>query len=628
MITMLHGSSDDDAKCVGDWMNACTPPYPDYAKMLRLPGGFSYDNFRELVFALSSEHEMLRLRMVNEQGCIRYRFSDLDDLPTARFIVTPQVSIDDEYILNSLFQFTADSFDLPLARFVYIDSNEQDDNLLLMILDHAIYDGYGLHFLERQIRDIIAKINAGTPLVERKRFSYAEYVKRMHSYAVSEDAVHDAALYRSVPWSNAYRMLADYANAYPSDYLYRTESRELDADQTVGLQEASVKTYKSNMSEALIAASLVAMVRTFDVGNRPIPILWLVNDRIGIPGVFDRVNLSGTVGNFATTAAMLFDTSGSKDTRNVLRCVHDTIARMPKNGKTWHWLCRYQDVSSHRGYYVPRIQLNFTGTSTSTSHNDRDDVWSQVPRSESEQVWPGLQEKETEVRELVRWPEYTFEDLAPGRGYLCRLHFAEQECKYTGDRFFDIMINGKILFRRYDPIEQAGGRNRVIIFEDTVPADAAGNITINLISSLECLELAAVNAVEILESSSNRPFSSRDTGELRPVYQINCGGPEVPPFRADTWRHGGVSTPREGEVVFDDQQQPVPRELYQTECSSAVPNQYLYSIYASIIDNRLSISTLYNLARHKKATTSKFMDVLLESLSILCDQDQYHSLEE
>ncbi|HVH69506.1 MAG TPA: malectin domain-containing carbohydrate-binding protein, partial [Candidatus Dormibacteraeota bacterium] len=73
---------------------------------------------------------------------------------------------------------------------------------------------------------------------------------------------------------------------------------------------------------------------------------------------------------------------------------------------------------------------------------------------------------------------YTLPGLTAGASYTVRLHFAETYFTTTGQRIFNVSINGTQVLTNFDIVAAAGAANRAIIEQFTAAADSSGKITI------------------------------------------------------------------------------------------------------------------------------------------------------
>ena len=73
---------------------------------------------------------------------------------------------------------------------------------------------------------------------------------------------------------------------------------------------------------------------------------------------------------------------------------------------------------------------------------------------------------------------YTFTGLDPNASYLIRLHFAEIYFTHTGERQFNVSVQGQSFLQNFDIVAAAGGPLRAVIRETVAHPDASGTITI------------------------------------------------------------------------------------------------------------------------------------------------------
>jgi fibronectin type 3 domain-containing protein len=73
---------------------------------------------------------------------------------------------------------------------------------------------------------------------------------------------------------------------------------------------------------------------------------------------------------------------------------------------------------------------------------------------------------------------YVFPNLTPGANYTVRLHFAEFFFTTTGQRVFNVAINGLTVLPSFDIVATAGAANKAVVEQFTATADSTGIITI------------------------------------------------------------------------------------------------------------------------------------------------------
>jgi len=88
--------------------------------------------------------------------------------------------------------------------------------------------------------------------------------------------------------------------------------------------------------------------------------------------------------------------------------------------------------------------------------------------------------------------------LTPGTSYTVRLHFAESFYTTTGQRSFNVTINGATVLSNFDPATAAGAVNRAVVEQFTAVADSGGKINIAFST---VVSQPFVNGIEVLDGS-------------------------------------------------------------------------------------------------------------------------------
>ena len=97
---------------------------------------------------------------------------------------------------------------------------------------------------------------------------------------------------------------------------------------------------------------------------------------------------------------------------------------------------------------------------------------------------------------------YTLPGLTPNANYTVRLHFAEFYWTQTGERIFNVSINGTQMLTNFDIVAAAGGPNTAIVKVFSAAADSNGKITI--VYSLGSADCPFANGIEIPRAAARR----------------------------------------------------------------------------------------------------------------------------
>ena len=94
---------------------------------------------------------------------------------------------------------------------------------------------------------------------------------------------------------------------------------------------------------------------------------------------------------------------------------------------------------------------------------------------------------------------YAIPGLTAGTSYTVRLHFAETVWTMTGQRIFNVTINGQQVLTNFDIIGTAGTASKAVVEQFTAAADSTGKITIQFVT---VKDNAQVNGIEILSTET------------------------------------------------------------------------------------------------------------------------------
>lgn len=122
------------------------------------------------------------------------------------------------------------------------------------------------------------------------------------------------------------------------------------------------------------------------------------------------------------------------------------------------------------------------------------------------------------VYQTERWGNstYTFTNLTAGASYVVRLHFAELYWGGTGQRVFNVSINGSQVLTNFDIVAAAGSNYKAVIREFTVSANGSGQITVQYTG---VVDNAKSSGIEILNATAAPVITSQPSDET-----VSAGG--------------------------------------------------------------------------------------------------------
>jgi hypothetical protein len=107
---------------------------------------------------------------------------------------------------------------------------------------------------------------------------------------------------------------------------------------------------------------------------------------------------------------------------------------------------------------------------------------------------------QAQLYQTVRYGNFTYQFSVPSGTYTVNLKFAEVYWTSTGQRVFDVLINGQTVLSRFDIVAAAGAGLTAVDKSFTV-----GPVTQITIQFVTDVDNAAVNAIEILSGSGSGP---------------------------------------------------------------------------------------------------------------------------
>jgi hypothetical protein len=109
---------------------------------------------------------------------------------------------------------------------------------------------------------------------------------------------------------------------------------------------------------------------------------------------------------------------------------------------------------------------------------------------------------------------YTFPNLKAGSPYAVRLHESENYWTSSGQRTFNVSINGQQVLSNFDIYATAGAANKAVVEQFNATAGSSGQITIQFTS---VKDNAKVDGIEIQAGSSSTPTPTPTTSGSTPT---------------------------------------------------------------------------------------------------------------
>ena len=141
---------------------------------------------------------------------------------------------------------------------------------------------------------------------------------------------------------------------------------------------------------------------------------------------------------------------------------------------------------------------------------------------------------------------YTLPNLAASQAYVVRLHFAETYAGGPAQRQFSVSLNGSQVLTNFDIYAAAGGQNKAVVEQFTVPSSPGGQIVIALTNG--AYGNPKINGIEVASSVA-----------------VNCGGGAAGAFAADAGYSGGSTYSSGATIDTSGVVSSAPQSVYQSE---------------------------------------------------------------
>ena len=182
-----------------------------------------------------------------------------------------------------------------------------------------------------------------------------------------------------------------------------------------------------------------------------------------------------------------------------------------------------------------------------------------------------------DVYHTERWgaQSWTIAHLSPGGSYNLRLHFAESTWTASGQRQFNVLVNGQQVLSNFDIYATAGAQNTVVTQTINTLADSNGVILLQL--AVGASDQPEIRALDVTQSTGG--VAMGQAAGTSTYVGIDAGGPTEGQFDQfleddnvgdfalpqDPFTFGGATDSTEQVVGTTGVADPAPEAVYQTE---------------------------------------------------------------
>ncbi|NJO81278.1 MAG: non-ribosomal peptide synthase/polyketide synthase [Blastochloris sp.] len=312
------------------------PHHFNQSVLLQIPTQSTGQQLSQVVAALLAHHDGLRMRL--QQTASEWRAWYVDSTEAGNPLIQIDLTaIPDTHVDAIIKQSCADfqnSLDLlhgPLFRVVYFDLGMNYPGRLLLIAHHLVVDRSSWTIILEDLHTAMDQANDDkTVLLPEKTTSYQHWGAVLSEYAISPQLTEDVAYWSEVLTTPVASLPSDYcediANLTAKDISYKTTV--LDKKTTQALLDNVPAAYNTQTTDILLTA--LAQALTSWTGDRRLRLNVEFSGRMSEQ--FVGVNLTRTVGWFATLYPVLLDVGLDTDPESLLCGVKEQLRAVPNHG--------------------------------------------------------------------------------------------------------------------------------------------------------------------------------------------------------------------------------------------------------------------------------------------------------
>ena len=402
-----------------------TENYFNQSVLLETPPDLTRNTLNKVIEHLVLHHDALRTRIHrDETKWVQSISSGIGIADCEYHDLTINIAGSYEEVIESVANRLQSSLDIyagPVIRTAYFNFGPTESGRLLLIVHHIAIDGVSWRILIEDLVTIYDQLSRGDEIaLPLKTTSFKEWSWRLQSLAKSSDLAEELTFWASPKRTEVKPLPLDANSGATDNTIADIEifKSVFDVVQTRSLLETSQRYQKAQANEVLITALAVSLQEW--TGSESI----LIDlEGHGREELFDKIDISRTVGWFTTVFPALFEMSGVSTADDALASIRSQKKAMPRQGIGYGLLryCSNDSQIESQLTALPRAQVvfNYLGQTDQLLHSYKG--WKLASESTgSEQDPNGRRPHLIEINAIVVDGQLQVEWV-----YNSRLHFRE-----------------------------------------------------------------------------------------------------------------------------------------------------------------------------------------------------------
>lgn len=338
------------------------PHHYNQAIMLKINQTISLDHLKLIMEKLLSHHDMLRLKVHEENGIFKILLVESINIPIDFIDLSSETPEKMRKTLKKISEEKQQEIDLangPSLKIVYFLTGEED-NYLLIIVHHLAIDGVSWRILADDMEVIQKQLSVGQEIkLPAKTTSFKDWSLRLHEYSFSEILMKELTFWEKMMHNSFYKLSVDVKDGMNLEKYAKDFVIEFNEERTMSLLKDVNRAFNTEINDILLCALLIAFSK-WTLKNT----LWIDLESHGRNDIFPDVNLSRTVGWFTTIHPICLNLV-TDDLKDSIRNVKEQLRSIPEHGLGFgvlNYLSHDKQVQAVMSQFKqPEIIFNYLG---------------------------------------------------------------------------------------------------------------------------------------------------------------------------------------------------------------------------------------------------------------------------
>lgn len=320
--------------------NHPVPQHYNQSVMLEVPATINADFLRRTFAALLEHHDALRTRFDRvSSGWHQEILGTIEDgwfqeVDLTKFPQSDRTEKLDVEIAK--LQAGMDLGRTPLFRAALFHFGPSEPARLLILAHALVADGLSLRVVLEDLQTVYQQLASGSEVhLPAKTTSYQYWSKKLHEFANSAKVRDEAGYWLDDSRRDVPALPVDLAGKESTQESSTSYSMSLETEETRSLLHDIPRVYRMQVNEVLLTA-LAQTISQWTTANKILVDL----EGHGREEVFSDVNLTRTIGPFATMSPVLLQLEPDTAPGEALKSIKEQVRRVPGNGISYG-LLRY-----------------------------------------------------------------------------------------------------------------------------------------------------------------------------------------------------------------------------------------------------------------------------------------------